>query len=146
MERILHLWKHLVLQLAVANDAHLLSAIDTVSSKDKSSLNLWNSSEPAPVSGLAHDRVAFWSSQQPNNPAVCSWDGALTYAELDELSSRLAKFLVELNPGTVICLHLIKGLPLIISIVTIMKSGRAFLPLDIDAPPERIQSILSQLK
>ncbi|KAJ5260886.1 hypothetical protein N7524_008519 [Penicillium chrysogenum] len=50
----------------------------------------WNKTVPAAISNLVHKLIHDNVEVNPGAPAVCSWDGNLTYAELNDLSSRLA--------------------------------------------------------
>jgi non-ribosomal peptide synthetase component F len=100
MERILHLGKHLVLQLAVANDAHLLSAIDTVSSKDKSSLNLWNSSEPAPVNTEMFHTTAKASAVTMSLPLIRALPSVKGSWKLPKVGPRDLAYLIMTSGST----------------------------------------------
>lgn len=146
VQDLLQLWRHLVEQLAQAKCQPMrLQELSYLSAEDESRLRRWNEAEPPAATGLLHDRISMWAKTMPAAVAVQSWDGNLTYQEYDQLSSNVARFLLELNPGKIVCLHLFKGLPLVICMAGILKAGRAFLPLDVDAPAERIRGIVDQL-
>lgn len=55
----------------------------------------WNAIVSTADQACLHNLVAEQAHVQPDAPAVCAWNGDLTYSELDELSTRLAYHLVE---------------------------------------------------
>ncbi len=77
--------------------------------------------------------------------AVKLLDDALTYRELDERSSQLANFLNQhgFGPGTNIGLYLTKSPAAVMAVFGILKAGATYVPLDTEAPLERIAYICS---
>ncbi|MFL6281661.1 MAG: amino acid adenylation domain-containing protein [Pyrinomonadaceae bacterium] len=75
--------------------------------------------------------------------AVCE-GRHLTYGELDERSNRLAALLVEKVVGQddLVALSVPRSLEFVIALVAIAKTGAAYLPVDPDAPPQRLGVIL----
>ncbi|WP_020387122.1 amino acid adenylation domain-containing protein [Kribbella catacumbae] len=82
--------------------------------------------------------------ETPDAVAVVFEDTSLTYAELDGESTRLARLLIAAGAGPeqVIALAVPRSPALIIAEVAVLKSGAAYLPLDIDYPAERISYML----
>ena len=75
--------------------------------------------------------------------AVVDSEGSgLSYAELDALSSDLALVLNVFDSSSKVGVYLNRSPEFIVSILGILKSGRAFVSLDIEAPAERIQHIV----
>ncbi|WP_417629251.1 amino acid adenylation domain-containing protein [Nocardia lasii] len=70
---------------------------------------------------------------------------ALTYAELDAASSRLARVLIERGaaPETVVAIAMQRSLDTTLAIWAVIKSGAAFLPVDPKYPAERIAHMMS---
>ncbi|KAJ5057940.1 nonribosomal peptide synthetase 9 [Bipolaris maydis] len=87
-----------------------------------------------------HHLVKKQTMRQPNTPAVCSWDGDVTYAELDYYSSKLAVHLLDIGVGAKdfvpICFE--KSMWVIVAILGIMRAGGAFVPLGPDTPYSRL--------
>lgn len=144
-ERLLGLWTHILEQLLSLDPNTRLVSLRGISNEDLDTLALWNESVPPPAFGFVHDGLAAWARVQPNEVALDSWDGCLTYLELDGITSRLAALLVAFNPSKIIPLHFPKGLPMVVAIWAVLKSGRAFLSLDIEAPADRVATIMEQL-
>ncbi|WP_447050613.1 amino acid adenylation domain-containing protein [Streptomyces rosealbus] len=95
--------------------------------------------EPA-ATGLMHEAIAAQAARTPDAIAVTGEEGHLTYRELDEAANRLAHHLQAQGVGVEdvvgLCLH--RSLNLIISLVGVLKTGAAYLPLDPDYPPARL--------
>ncbi len=85
---------------------------------------------------------------QPNEPAICAWDGELTYHELDELSTRLAHHLTKLGiqPENVVPLCFEKSTWMIVAMLGVLKAGGAFAPLDPEHPRNRHEDIFDQMR
>jgi amino acid adenylation domain-containing protein/thioester reductase-like protein len=81
----------------------------------------------------------------PDNIAVVFEDKKLTYKELNEKANSLAWYLRKNNIGRndVVCLFLDKSLEMIIAILSSLKLGCSYLPIDINYPDERINYILN---
>ncbi|GFF84580.1 nonribosomal peptide synthetase 12 [Aspergillus udagawae] len=84
--------------------------------------------------------VKEWAVQRPNAQAIEDTDGSFTYAELDELSSRLAAYLADkhdVRSGTVVMLCAAKSRWVIVAMLAINKAGGCFVPCDPDYPASR---------
>jgi amino acid adenylation domain-containing protein len=74
-----------------------------------------------------------------------SFNGSnLTYEELYESSNKLAKILIDNNikRGDIIGLALDRSPEMIISLLAILKSGAAYIPLDPEYPKDRVEFML----
>ncbi|CEL09818.1 hypothetical protein ASPCAL12947 [Aspergillus calidoustus] len=93
---------------------------------------------------LLHDMCLQHARTAPNAPAVVSWDGDLTYAELDDLTSRLACYLVEhgVRRGSFVVSCFAKSTWAIVSRLAILKAGGAYISIDARDPPAYLQSII----
>ncbi|WP_405139743.1 amino acid adenylation domain-containing protein [Sphaerisporangium sp. NBC_01403] len=81
----------------------------------------------------------------PDAEAVVHDDRRLTYAELDAVSSGLARRLRRegAGPGTLVALHVGRSWTMIAGMLAVMKAGAAYLPLDPGYPPDRLSFILT---
>ncbi|WGF87887.1 amino acid adenylation domain-containing protein [Marinivivus vitaminiproducens] len=98
---------------------------------------------PAP---LVHEQILVRAGASPQAVAVELEDGTcLTYAELDRRSGAMAARLREqgAGPGTVVALCLERGAALVPSLLGVLRSGAAYLPLDPHYPAERIATTLA---
>ncbi|NLV78056.1 MAG: amino acid adenylation domain-containing protein, partial [Rhodococcus sp.] len=74
------------------------------------------------------------------------FDGrSLTYAELDEWSSRLARVLIArgLGPGDFVAVSIPRSIESILAVWAVAKTGAAFVPVDPNYPDDRIRHMLS---
>ena len=82
--------------------------------------------------------------RSPSSPAIDSWDGLLTYAELDDLSSSLASKLIQqgISPDKNVGLLFEKSMWAIVAMLAVNKAGGCFVPLDANLPRQRLQYLL----
>ncbi|KAF5643094.1 non-ribosomal peptide synthetase [Fusarium sp. NRRL 52700] len=95
---------------------------------------------------LIHDVIGDQTLAQPRDKlAVVSWDQSLTYADLDSQSTRLAGVLVAngVSVHSIVPFCMDKSSLVVVSILAILKSGAAFVPLDPAHPDARIKGILA---
>ncbi|KAK1959705.1 amino acid adenylation domain-containing protein [Colletotrichum sublineola] len=95
-----------------------------------------------------HDMIDNTTDRQPQSPAISSWDGDISYAELKNLTMRLASRLRILGArsGAVVVLCFEKSLWAIVSMLAVARSGAAFVHIDPAAPFKRIESIVGQTR
>ncbi|MEM7278540.1 MAG: amino acid adenylation domain-containing protein [Pseudomonadota bacterium] len=90
-------------------------------------------------------RVAQVCAAAPNKPAIVSSSGQLSFAELDEISNKVANFVIKRGVKTGdfvgVCLSRSEYLPAFL--LGIMRSGAAYLPIDPMFPPDRRAYILA---
>jgi len=114
-------------------------------SEDQAILNRWQSSEPiaAEKAGI-HLWLSEVAARTPNATAIESRTVSLSYGELEEETNRLAHGLCRLNlpPERPVAVLLPRGARQIMAFIAVLKSGRAYLPLDPDYPEERLRFML----
>ncbi|MFH6948149.1 amino acid adenylation domain-containing protein, partial [Flavobacterium sp. FlaQc-51] len=82
--------------------------------------------------------------QAPDNVALVFGETILTYRELNEKSNQLARYLREryqIQADDLVGIKLDRSELMIVSILGILKSGGAYLPIDMNYPAERIAYI-----
>lgn len=85
----------------------------------------------------------------PHNIALCFQDLQLTYKQLNSSANRLANFLINqsiINPDDLIVLCLDRTELTIISILAVLKTGAAYVPVDPGYPDERIKYMIEDTK
>lgn len=118
-----------------------------LSIEDMDQLWEWNKDVPSLLQTCVHDIVSEQARAQPEAIAIRSWDGTLTYAELDELSSRLAKHLISsqgVETGTRIPLCFEKSMWAVVALLGVMKAGATFSLTDPSQPEARLRTIVEQ--
>ncbi|WP_026475901.1 non-ribosomal peptide synthetase [Alkaliphilus transvaalensis] len=105
-------------------------------------------SEFNPVNLNDHDTTidALFEEQVQKNPdavAIIYEDKELTYKQLDTLSNKLAKILrVKIQQEDFVGIMLNRSMEMVISMLAILKAGKAYIPIDSSYPKDRIQYIL----
>ncbi len=68
----------------------------------------------------------------------------LTYAEFDEHTDRLARYLIGsgVGPESVVAVGMRRSIDLLVAIYAVVKAGGAYLPIDPDHPAERTAYVL----
>ncbi|MEP9353769.1 Pls/PosA family non-ribosomal peptide synthetase [Xanthobacter sp. KR7-65] len=81
----------------------------------------------------------------PDRTAIIFGSERVTYAELNSRADRVARALRAkgVRPGQFVGLWMSRSLDLHVALLGIIKSGAAYIPFDMDAPPERIGECLS---
>jgi amino acid adenylation domain-containing protein len=149
VERMLGQLGFVMQQLATAeHETTTVGSIDTLTPGDKQQLWEWNAEVPAAVERCVHELFAEQAQARPDAPAICAWDGELTYGELDALSTKLAGHLVELGVKAedIVPLCFEKSMWTVVAMLAVLKAGGAFVPLDPDHPQNRHEEILRQTK
>ena len=125
-----------------------LGEIEILSAQDRETISRWNSQPLRAVEECVHQVIEKQTRSLPvNTPAVCSWDGNLTYRELDERSLGLAGYLSEkgIKENVFVPLCFDKSAWTIVAMLAVLKAGGAFVPLDPTHPVSRLQGIIDDV-
>ncbi|MFC9516515.1 non-ribosomal peptide synthase/polyketide synthase [Nocardiaceae bacterium NPDC056970] len=98
----------------------------------------------APAPQLLPDLLRLGADRNPDNVAVASASGEVTYRELDALSNRLARLLVArgAGPETFVAIAMPRSAEALIALWAVAKTGAAFVPIDPRLPVDRIVHML----
>lgn len=112
---------------------------------DEELIRLGDGGPPSPGAGvLAHTRLEAVARDDPDRVAVVTRGETLTYGELNARANRVARRLraagVEREDVVGICLP--RRLDVLVTVYGVMKSGGAYLPLDLVQPLERRRFML----
>ncbi|EFQ88845.1 hypothetical protein PTT_15093 [Pyrenophora teres f. teres 0-1] len=146
VEKMLRQFGFVMQQLAEAGEEKKVADIETTTLEDRKQLWAWNQDVPPEAERCIHDLFTEQAASRPNSPAICAWDGELTYGELDALSSKLAGHLVQLGikPEDMVPLCFEKSMWTVVAMLAVLKAGGAFVPLDPDHPATRHEDIFRQ--
>lgn len=142
-------FEHILRQIcSPQNHGRTLGVIETISNQDLQDIWRWNSTVPEPFDVCVHELIAEVVRLRPNAPAICAWDGDLTYKQLDELSDRLCCQLIELglNIGQTVPICIEKSMWASVAILAIMKAGGVGLTLDVAQPKARLEDIVKEVR
>ncbi|KAJ5095564.1 hypothetical protein NUU61_004920 [Penicillium alfredii] len=139
-------------QLNDASEEQTLADINLVTPQMLERIWGWNRTVPLPVKAPIHHLIQRWTQNCPTATAISSWDGELTYGELDRLATAIAAHLVEsgicshlLGPHMLVPLCFEKSKWTLVSILGVLKAGAGFVLLDPSLPEPRLQSIFQKV-
>jgi amino acid adenylation domain-containing protein len=82
--------------------------------------------------------------RQPDRPAVTDETVTWTYADLDAAVTRVAQAVEAAGCPPFVAVSLGRRRDLVAVLLGVVRSGRAYVPLDPGAPPQRVAAILTQ--
>ncbi|WP_155764474.1 non-ribosomal peptide synthetase, partial [Mycobacterium colombiense] len=137
-----------VLMALTADSTRLLSSVDVLGAGEQARLDEIGNraaltrtvSTAASIPAVFAEQVA----QTPDAVAVTFEARSMTYRELDEVSSRLAHLLAGqgAGPGQTVALLFSRCAEAVVSMLAVLKTGAAYLPIDPAHPATRIGFVL----
>lgn len=139
--RILH-----IINQILTNSDILINDLELVTPKEKTEiLNKFNRTKTdypkdKTVAELFEEQV----KETPDKTAIVFNEQRLTYQELSEKSNSLAHYLQSqgVTSGSIVGIFLDKSLESIIAILSILKCGAIYMPIDINYPDNRIRFMI----
>ncbi|KAJ4003482.1 Non-ribosomal peptide synthetase [Fusarium irregulare] len=137
-----------VLNTTLASPNSTIQSVLPLGELDKSVIWNWNKDLPPPVPMCIHTLISEQVRWRPDAQAICSWDGDLTYAEMDKFSTLLAQHLIDLGVknGDIVPLCFEKSRWTTVGVVGVIKAGAAFVLMDPSQPIQRRQVMAQQVK
>ena len=135
-----------LLEAAVADPDQPVNSIDLLSEEERHRLLLdYNDTAVPVIADCLPARFEAQVAATPEAVAVVFGPTTLTYAQLNARANRLAHHLMArgVGPEQLVALALPRGPELIVALLGVLKAGAAYLPLDVDYPPERIAFMLA---
>ena len=124
-----------------------ISDISLVDEKDQSKLLIGSLPVPDDTLNSTKNVLTAFQKQVSNNPKTIAAqfeDQQMTYETLDQLSNKLAQYLVknyQVSSSDLIGVELDHNLWIVVSILGIMKSGAGYVPVDPHLPTTRKEHI-----
>ncbi|MFF6783531.1 amino acid adenylation domain-containing protein [Streptomyces sp. NPDC012510] len=103
--------------------------------------------QPVPHETVA-DMLAAQAARTPDATALVFGAQTLTYAELHERCDRLARLLIArgAGPEKVVALGLPRSIDMVVALFAVLRTGSAYLPLELDHPAERLSLMLADAR
>jgi len=104
-------------------------------------LEAWNPPAEPGEAACLHELFAVQAAAHPEAEALVVGEARITYRELDRASNALAHRLRELGVGPEVPVGLCteRSAAMVVGILGVHKAGGAYLPLDPDYPPQRLE-------
>lgn len=145
IEGLLETFTHCLRQ-ATEDPRKLVSEFTLVSGSEKDKiLNVWNSTKAEYPGEPLHILFERQVEKIPKNVAIVFGDKSLNFEELNKAANRLAHYIRKtyaIKPNDLIGVMTERSEWMMISILAILKSGAAYVPIDTEYPHGRIQYIL----
>lgn len=148
LHRLFRHLRHTIQQLSSVDENTVIGSLPLTSNWDLQKAHQWSGNDVSVVQACIHTLISQRASRDASRQAVFSWDGSLTYGELERLSDRLAHHLyaIGVRPETLLLVCLEKSLWAIVAILGILKAGGAFVPLSPLDPVGRRQQLAQDIK
>lgn len=145
LSQLVHITRQL---LAATSCGRTLRDLDLICDLDRRDLQHWNQLPPSTIASTVHETFRQRVLERPGSQAVESWDGELTYRELDTLSSRACSLLLEAGARQGDCIPLCfeKTLWTVVAMLGVLKSGCSVLLMDVSHPTSRLQTLSKDTK
>ncbi len=138
-----------VLEALVTDSDIPVARLDTLDPAERERVLVeWNGARTELPGTPLHELITEQARRTPDKTAVACGDASLTYAELEARANQLARHLLEQGVGAedFVAITLPKSLDAITSMLAVLKTGAAYLPIDPDYPAERITYILDDAR
>lgn len=122
-----------------------LSLIPRSQVQDRTRLN---TVVPAPPAALLHTPLPAHAARNPDDLAVAGPDGKLTYRELNEASTALARRIAAAGVGTGdrVAVVTARGIAQPVAVFGVLMAGAAYVPIDPDWPDERLRLLTTGVR
>ncbi|AKG37752.1 hypothetical protein VK70_13485 [Paenibacillus durus ATCC 35681] len=144
IERMMNHYSHLLDQLALDLDVKI-SRVSVVPNDEKRLiLDVWNDTQVEYPKTNVIEMIEAQVVQTPEAVAVEFKDRSLTYSELNSLTNRVARFLLSKRgtKGEFVGVYMDRSIEMVVALVSIMKAGLAYVPIDSEYPADRIRYMI----
>lgn len=145
---VLRTFQHIYTQISNASEQLLIHNVDPCPPLDRRRIQEFTSNVSPVKQDCLHELIIDQCRQRPDQIAIRSWDGDMTYGELDELSMRLASHLVELGvrPETFVLSCFEKSTLAVVARLAILRAGGAYISIHASNPPVYLESVIVRTK
>ncbi|WP_412544394.1 amino acid adenylation domain-containing protein [Longispora sp. K20-0274] len=134
-----------IVERLVADTSVLVGALDVVPDRERDRLALeWDASRRPLDGSTVADLLAERVATIPDETALVFGGQVWTYAQLDARINRLARLLADAGAGPerVVALALPRSADMVAALFAVLRTGAAYLPLDLDYPADRLAFML----
>ncbi|CAI7651024.1 unnamed protein product [Penicillium glandicola] len=123
-----------------------IGSLELCSAQDRDQITKFTRTIGPARDALLHELCLQHVKTTPDAPAVRSWDGDLTYRQLEELTYRLAHWLVGqgVGPNIYVACAFYKSTWAIVARLAVLMAGGAYICVDGSDPPPYLASVLER--
>ncbi|KAJ5517003.1 hypothetical protein N7527_008563 [Penicillium freii] len=142
-----HILTDLIISISSDLDQPIAEAV-RIGQRELSQLWKWNGSIPPTINHCIQDIISEKAKGQLDRPAVVSSDGEMTYRQLEERSTSLARHLVDLGLqiGKAVPICFEKSMWTIVGVLAVIRAGGALVLMDPSQPEGRLRTIASEVE
>jgi amino acid adenylation domain-containing protein len=148
IDRLLGHFQTLLRSVAADPEQHI-SRLEILTTHERQLMLVqWNDTaheyDPRPV----FVQIAEQAARTPDAIAVVDATEQLTYADLQSRANQLAHELLEagVEPGSLVGILMDRQIPLLVSMLAVLQTGAAYVPIDPTFPPERQEFMLADIQ
>lgn len=107
----------------------------------------WNSPVPTKFDRCIHEYFLKSAKNHPSKQAVVSWDGELSYGQVERMSCGLAAHLIGhgVTIGDPVPLCFEKSIWTIVAVMAVLRAGGTLVMTDPSQPEERLRTIVTEV-
>jgi amino acid adenylation domain-containing protein/FkbM family methyltransferase len=137
-----------ILRMAVADIGRRIGELEMLRPEERRLLmEEWNQTGRSyPNDRCIHELIAEQAERSPERVALIYEEQQVSYGELERRANQLANYLQRLGvgPEVVVGVCLERSMELVMALLGVLKSGGAYLPLDVASPLERTGYMLEE--
>ena len=126
-----------------------IGAVDMVVAHRRAALERrWSSTERTFEPVTVAELLARRAESSPDDVALVFEAERLTYRELDDRVSQLARYLRQRGaaPEAFVALALPRSIDMVVALFAVLRAGAAYLPLELDLPVDRLRTIIDDAR
>ncbi|EHK97748.1 putative HC-toxin synthetase [Glarea lozoyensis 74030] len=145
MKRVLNQFEYVVQKFHDSEYSDFSLQSIQLNPHDERQILEWNATVPSHTERCVHNLVDDHVAARPMAPAICGWDGDLTYRELSRIATSLAFHLqheLGVGPEQKVGVCMDKSKWAVVAMLAVMYAGGVVVPLGVAHPLTRIRGIL----
>ncbi|AZF42326.1 Non-ribosomal peptide synthetase [Pseudomonas sp. R1-43-08] len=144
IERLAQHWQQLLQALVSAPRSRLAELPMLGAAEQQRMLQDWNAPACARALQGVHHLFEAQAAEQPERQALALDDQTLSYGELNRQANRLAHYLMAqgVGPHALVGIAVERSFAMVVSLLAVLKTGAAYVPLDPEYPRERLLHML----
>ncbi|MET0135442.1 MAG: amino acid adenylation domain-containing protein, partial [Kibdelosporangium sp.] len=138
-----------VLERLTSNMGASVGSLDLLTLREHKELTAqWDASSNPVSEDTVADMLADQTVRTPDATALVFGEQRLTYAELDGRINQLARLLIAggAAPEKVVALALPRSIDMVVALFAVLRTGAAYLPLELDYPVDRLAMMLDDAR
>ena len=136
-----------IIDEVLLNDSITLTEISVLLPQERNLLlNIFNNTSVDVPENTVLELFKERVQESPNTVALLMGDEELSYKDLDNRSDKWASYLISqgVSKGDVVGLYMERSTDIVTGILSTMKIGAAYLPIDIQQPLSRTKQVISE--